>query len=203
MEKNNDKLFKEIAIEYIKNQGVILDEEANKLNQKATVMPSKPVKKSAKKWIAWVSVLSTAAAVIFIVVNIMLISSIFNTKKSTQDNASLPTQNTQKEWTAPTLSLKDNNRFTISDMMVDNGHHIYKISDVNQDDVVITLMPSSDFSNENMRFVETEGERIYFKHKAEYKLLAVEGDDFVITLSCKHEITTLRLLLEDYIKISR
>ena len=201
----NEKLFRQLASEYIKNTGAVLDEEARHLNCSTSAMPSRPAKSPRRRWIPWVSAIGTAAVILFMVVNVMLVQYAFNKgDKSNQamPEASSPAQTAVPQWLGPDMTLVNNNRFSVEERLIDNGQYIYKVSDTIDDDVIVTFMSPDDFDSSTMRYTYKNEKKIYYKNEAGYKVIAMTvEEDWVVTLSCANDIETLNMIF-DLIKIN-
>lgn len=204
-QEKNDKLFKQIASEYIKNTGIVLDEEATQLNHNMSAMPSRPTKPSRRRWIPWVSAIGTAAVILFMVVNIMVLQFAFNrTNKndSSMPDNNPPVQTADPKWQGPEMTLVNNNRFSVEERLIDNGQYIYKVNDTTNDDVVVTFISHDDFDPSTMRYTYKNEKKIYYKNEVGYKIIALSlEEDWIITLSCAHDIETLNIIF-DLIKIN-
>ena len=86
--------------------------------------------------------------------------------------------------------------------MIDNGQYIYKVNDTTNDDVVVTFISHDDFDPSTMRYTYKNEKKIYYKNEVGYKIIALSlEEDWIITLSCAHDIETLNIIF-DLIKIN-
>ncbi len=189
----NEKLLRQIAKEYIKKSGEELDIQSDMLNSENHHMPDlpSPLKKKSYRWIPWVSVAAACATIIFVVLNLSIISNFLN-NGFLPDTTDKPLATIAPSNKLPEIKLSSL-RFNIDKMEEDNGHVIYTINDKYGDDAVAHLMPADDFDSTGMQQQGT----VYYKNKSGYKVMAVKNGDWVICLSCTYEMQTLNSLYSE------
>lgn len=195
----NEELLRQMAKEYIKKTGEEYDSEAEELNLANKHMPRRPshLKKKTRRWIPWVSVAAACATIVFVVLNVSIFTKLMNGGFSPDANSPTdvlgpPAATHGSYGTYPQIILLGS-RFEIADVEADNGQVIYTINDIYGDNAVAILMPAEDFDHEGMK----KNDVGYYKMLPDYKVVAVEKGEWVLHLSCTHEIQTLENLYDE------
>lgn len=190
---NNDKFFKNIADRYVEQLGSELSKQpAASVSDKDgsySEMKSRIRRQRIKKLTAF-GIPAAAAAVICLLLTFAFING--GKPPSVLDNTVSPLASPS---TSVSIIQLSGTRFSITDEDFDNGKIIYSINDNSLDDHAVvtfekTVLPDlSDYQT-----AETGGSRVYYKSEDNYYILLYQVGDYIVTMSCRYEMSTLRAL---------
>lgn len=191
---NNDKFFKNIADRYVEQLGSELSslpaasvsEKDGSYNEMKSHLRHRRIKK-----LTAIGIPAAAAAVICL---ILVFTFINGTKPPSVLDNTVSQAPPSPSQTVSMLQLSGT-RFSIADEDFDNGKIIYSINDNYLDDhAVITLEKAKLPDLSDYQAAEAGGTRVYYKCEYNYYILLYKAGDYIVTMSCRYEMSTLNTL---------
>lgn len=186
---HNDKIYKALAERYADAYGAALQQERRQLEQQnidavtprldARVRQMTGRAPRRRRWL--MPVLAAAACLVLLLAVPSLL----------RNQAQQPLQPL-----ALTFMLPDN--FTVASIDYDDGQTVYKLDDMLQDDVVLTLQhdEGAPADYDGMLQIPIGGVTTYARSTNDYHLLLFSYGDVLYTLSCRYDINTLVALCQ-------
>ena len=184
---NNDGVLKELANRYTRAEGVLLSKERERLPVYETPGLDRRVRHltvlKGKSRFSYITYIAAAACVALA----LLISPFISKVLKNGNNA---VKEPEERLIPITFTLT--NSFVVTQEGLDRGESVYFLKNIKKDDVVMTLKKTSGpVETEGLTAIRLNGQTAYTRETDAYKLLVLQSDGILYTLSCRYELDTL------------
>ncbi len=185
-----ETLFRELAGRYAEEEGRLLRQELDAMGDRQPFTPAldRKIHRLIRGRNAGRVLLGLASAAACLLM-LLTVPPLLKNDRSPGAASGAPSQEEPGELIPLAFSLPEN--LSVARTKQDNGQSIYYLSDLYEDNVVMTLEKADFEPGERLTELWVNGSAAYARATPDYQLLTFRKDGVVYTLTCRYELDTL------------